>query len=205
MGGERPTQVFIFSGPSGSGKSSVVRHLMKAVPGLCFSVSATTRAPRGGEQEGREYRFVSGEAFERMIAQGEFLEHANVFGHFYGTPRSNLAQARQQGQDLLLDVDVEGARQVKARLPAAVAVLLLPPSAQELEARLRKRAQDSPAVIQRRLQRARQEIGSYSSYDYLLVNRDLGETCRQAEAIVVAERAQRGGPNAGSGPARQAQ
>jgi guanylate kinase len=182
---------FIVSGPSGSGKTTVVDYLLKYVPRLLFSVSYTTRAPRGGEQNGREYFFVQPQEFEEMIARGELLEYAQLFGQYYGTHRRVLDQAAQEGKDLLLDIDVQGAQQVKARHPAAVAVLLIPPSAGELERRLRDRGLDAPDVIQRRLQRAREEIESYGTYDYLVVNRDLADTCAQVEAIVLAERAQR--------------
>ncbi len=184
---------FIVSGPSGSGKTTVVEHLLARIPTLLFSVSYTTRAPRGGEQNGREYYFVQPQEFEQMIGRGELLEHARVFGEYYGTHRRVLDQAAQQGKDLLLDIDVQGAQQVKSRLPAAVAVLLIPPSADELERRLRARGQDAPEVIQRRLQRAREEIESYGTYDYLVINRELGDTCAQVEAIVVVERARRSG------------
>jgi len=184
---------FIVSGPSGSGKTTVVDYLLQRIPNLLFSVSFTTRAPRGGEQHGREYFFVQPQEFEQMIARGELLEYAQVFGQYYGTHRRVLDQATREGKDLLLDIDVQGAQQVKARLPAAVAVLLIPPSADELERRLRARGQDAPDVIQRRLQRAREEIESYGTYDYLVVNRDLSDTCSRVEAIVIVERAHSAG------------
>ncbi|MCI0401896.1 MAG: guanylate kinase [Acidobacteria bacterium] len=184
---------FIVSGPSGSGKTTVVEHLLARVPTLLFSVSYTTRAPRGGEQNGREYFFVQPQEFEQMVARNELLEYARVFGEYYGTHRRVLDQAAQQGKDLLLDIDVQGAQQVKSRLPAAVAVLLIPPSADELERRLCARGQDAPDVIQRRLRSAREEIESYGTYDYLVINRELGDTCAQVEAIVVVERARRAG------------
>ena len=185
---------FIVSGPSGSGKTSVVQHLLQNVPRLLFSVSYTTRAPRAGEQNGREYFFVRPEEFEQMIARQELLEYAHVFGHYYGSHRSVLEEAARQGKDLLLDIDVQGAQQVKTCLPDAVAIFVLPPSWQELEHRLRARGLDAPEAIQRRLERAREEIElSYNIYDYLVVNRDLTETCAQVEAIVVSERARGGG------------
>lgn len=186
--GARRGKLFIVSGPSGSGKTTVVEHLLAAVLDLLFSVSCTTRAPRAGEQEGREYRFVTREEFESMLAADEFLEYASVFGELYGTPRRNLVEAERLGKDLVLDIDVQGARQVKARLPDAVAIFLLPPSAEELERRLRSRAQDTPEIIRRRLQHARTEIENYHSYDYLVINRDLRQAAFQTEAIVVAER-----------------
>lgn len=184
-------QLFIVSGPSGAGKSSVVEHLLKKLPDLVFSVSYTTRAPRAGEQEGREYCFVNRETFEEMEVRDEFLEYATVFGDLYGTPRRAVAEAQLGGKDLVLDIDVQGARQVKAKLPDAVAILLLPPSAAELERRLRGRAQDPPEIMQRRLDRARAEIESYNGYDYLVVNREIGETCRTVAAIVTIERHRR--------------
>lgn len=186
-------QFFIVSGPSGSGKTTVVERLLRDVPDLMFSISCTTRPPRVGEQDGREYHFVSKDEFEAMLVRDELLEHANIFGEYYGTPRRNLEEARRLGKDLLLDIDVLGARQVKGRLPEAVAILLVPPSAQELERRLTARAQDRPDVIRRRLERAREEIEHYHSYDYLVVNRSLEETCRSVTAIVAAERARRAG------------
>lgn len=196
MGSEPRAQLFIVSGPSGSGKTTVVEHLLREVPGLLFSVSCTTRAPRAGEQDGRDYHYIKRAEFERMISAGDFLEYANVFGELYGTPRRNLEQAGQQGKDLVLDIDVQGARQVKSQLPQAVAILLVPPSAAVLEQRLRQRAQDSPDIIRRRLDRAREEIESYSTYDYMVVNRDLAETCSQVKAIVLAERHRRTGARA---------
>ncbi len=185
---------FIVSGPSGSGKTSVVQHLLQRLPRLLFSVSYTTRAPRAGEQNGREYYFVPPEEFEQMIARQELLEYARVFGHYYGSHRSVLEEAARQGKDLLLDIDVQGAEQVKRRLPDAVAVFVLPPSWQELEHRLRARGLDAPEAIQQRLQCAREEIELSSNiYDYLVVNRSLEETCAQVEAIVVSEQARRSG------------
>jgi guanylate kinase len=149
---------FIVSGPSGSGKTSVVQHLLSTVPRLLFSVSYTTRAPRAGEQDGREYHFVKPEEFKQMIARRELLEYAQVFGHYYGSHRDALEEAARQGSDLLLDIDVQGAQQVKERLPDAVAIFVLPPSWQELEHRLRARGLDAPEAIQRRLRCAREEI-----------------------------------------------
>lgn len=189
----RQGQIFIVSGPSGSGKTTVVAHLLKALPDLVFSVSSTTRAPRAGEQQGRDYRFVSRKEFEAMIDRDELLEHADVFGHLYGTPRRGLAEARRQGKDIVLDIDVQGARQVKRRLAVAVAILVLPPSWQELERRLRARGLDQPETIQRRLERARAEIEKYDTYDYLVVNRRIEETCALVEAIVADERSRRCG------------
>jgi guanylate kinase len=198
-------QLFIVSGPSGSGKTTVVERLLQDVPDILFSVSCTTRAPRAGEQNGREYHFISKDEFEAMLVRDELLEHATIFGEYYGTPRTNLADARRRGKDLLLDIDVLGARQVKGKLPDAVAILLVPPSAQELERRLTSRAQDRPEVIRRRLERAREELEHYHSYDYLVVNRELEETCRSVSAIVAAERARRAGEQAAAEAAARAE
>ena len=195
-------QLFVVSGPSGSGKSTIVAHVVRTVPDMIFSVSYTTRPPRTGEQDGRDYRFVTRAAFEQMLARSEFLEHAEVFGNYYGTHQSVLAEAARQQKDVVLDIDVEGTRQVKSRLADAVAVLLLPPSAQELEQRLRARALDTAEGMLQRLERARHEIENYGIYDYLVVNRVLAETCAAVEAIVQAERLRRAGRPPGSGEAR---
>src|SRR5579864_9176827 len=145
------TTVFIISAPSGSGKSTLVARLMSAVPGLMFSISYTTRAPRGAEAEGHNYHFISRPQFEAMIAAEEFLEWAEVFGNYYGTHRGILEEARARGQDLVLDIDVQGARQLKCQIPEAVTVFILPPSREVLEQRLRARSEDPEDVIERRL------------------------------------------------------
>jgi guanylate kinase len=196
--------VYIVSAPSGSGKSTLVREVMPIVPDLEFSISYTTRKPRGSEQNGREYRFVPREEFERMIAAGEFLEYANVFGDYYGTACHVLDQAKGRGKDLLLDIDVQGAAQVKEKLPEAVSIFILPPSRAELERRLRWRSMGEgnirPEVISRRLAAAGREIENYPKYDYILVNDQLGQSIEQLKAIVLAERLRRSGqPIAGEG------
>jgi len=189
--------VFIISAPSGSGKSTLVNEVRRTVPNLEFSISYTTREPRGAEQNGCEYFFITRDHFEQMITSDEFLEHANVFGNYYGTARSFLNMAEQRGKDLLLDIDVQGAEQVKAKLPDAVSVFIMPPSRNELEKRLRKRSQDSEPVIQRRLRAARREIENYQKYDYILVNDRLPDSVTALEAILVSERLKRNGtPNA---------
>jgi guanylate kinase len=185
------TTVFVVSAPSGSGKSTLVRRLLAAVPGLMFSISYTTRAPRGNEREGESYHFISREEFQRRVAKGEFLEHAEVFGNYYGTHRRVLEQARREGKDLVLDIDVQGARQLKSKIPEAVAIFILAPSREILEQRLRARGEDSDAVIERRLRDAAHEIGNYSAYDYVLVNRELAESDGTLAAIVRAERVRR--------------
>jgi guanylate kinase len=155
------TNVFIISAPSGSGKSTLVNKIRQTVLNLSFSISYTTRSPRGHERDGNEYFFVSREQFERMIQANDFLEHADVFGNYYGTARRFFASAEEQGNDLLLDIDVQGASQIKSKLPHAVSIFILPPNREELERRLRERSQDSESVIQRRLRDANREIENY--------------------------------------------
>ena len=185
------TGVFIISAPSGSGKSTLVNYLMKRVPALRFSVSYTTRAPRGDEKDGREYYFISRDQFEARVGRGEFLEWAEVFGNLYGTHRSELDRASMEGIDLVLDIDVKGARQLKERIPSAVSIFILPPSREVLEQRLRARSQDSGPVIERRLREAAEEIRNYSQYDYLLVNRELDSSVDRLVSIVSSVRSRR--------------
>ena len=183
------TLVFIFSGPSGSGKSTLVQNVLD-LPGTMASVSVTTRPARASESTGKCYDFVSEAEFERMIARGEFLEYARVFGKYaYGTPRKWLDEARSKGLDLILEIDVQGAAQVKEKLPGSVAVFILPPTRQELERRLRGRAQDSEEEIARRLARAREEILAFNRfYDYCVVNDDMERAGREVQAIIIAVR-----------------
>lgn len=185
--------VYIVSAPSGSGKSTLVNVLFKVVRHLDFSISYTTRPPRGSEQNGKEYFFVSKEEFEAMIAADEFLEYANVFGNYYGTARRFLRQAEASGNDLLLDIDVQGAAQIKKKIPEAVSMFILPPGREQLEWRLRNRGLDSEGVIRRRLDTARREIENYSKYDYILVNDRLEQATDELKAIVLGERVRRSG------------
>ena len=185
------TTVFIISAPSGSGKTTLVSRLLASVPGLMFSVSYTTRKPRGDEVDGHSYRFVSRREFEPMIARDEFLEWADVFGNYYGTHRGILEEAQALGKDLVLDIDVQGARQLRSRIPEAVSVFILAPSRQILEQRLRALGEDREDVIERRLRDAAEEIRNYSRYDYVLINRDLDQSDATLSAIVRAERARR--------------
>jgi guanylate kinase len=187
--------LFLISAPSGSGKSSVVNLLRSEVEDLVFSVSYTTRPPRGSEQEARDYRFSSREEFQRMIDAGEFLEYADVFGNYYGTACKSLTDAFANGKDLLLDIDVQGASQVRAKIPDAVTIFLMPPSPEILAYRLRNRSRAEGAVqeeiIRRRLARAREEIENYREYDYILVNDILDRAVGEMVAIVEAERMRR--------------
>lgn len=182
------TLVLIVSGPSGSGKSTLVERLLE-LPGTMLSVSCTTRPPRKTESEGKWYNFVSEADFQRMVAAGEFLEYAQVFGkNWYGTPRKGVEEARALKKDLVLEIDVQGALQVKSKLPGAISLFVLPPSRAELERRIRARGQDSEDEIRRRLERARQEMLSYSSYDFAIINDDLERAGREAQAIALGSR-----------------
>jgi guanylate kinase len=185
------TTVFIISAPSGSGKSTLVGRLMREVDSLMFSVSYTTRKPRGHEREGENYHFIGRAEFEARIAQDEFLEYAGVFGNYYGTHSSVLDQARAAGKDLVLDIDVQGARQLKSKIPEAVTIFILPPSREILEQRLRARGEDSDDVIERRLQEAAEEIRNYKAYNYALINNELAESTATLAGIVRAERVRR--------------
>jgi len=185
------TTVFIISAPSGSGKSTLVARLLHDVPGLLFSVSYTTRAPRGAERGGENYHYISREEFERRMANDEFLECADVFGNYYGTHRSVLDRARAEGADLLLDIDVQGAAQLKKKIPDAVTIFILAPSREILEHRLRARSEDSEEIIARRLRDAAREIRNYQAYDYVLVNNEVETSAATLAAIVRAERTRR--------------
>jgi len=184
--------VYIISAPSGSGKSTLVNVLLAMTPRLDFSISYTTRPLRGSEQNGKQYYFVSRQEFEQMIADDEFLEHASLYGRdYYGTARRFLREAGEKGHDLLLDIDVQGAAQIKQKLPAAVSIFVLPPDRKTLEWRLRKRGEDSDEVIDRRLDAARREIENYDKYDYILINDKLEESSDSLQAIVLSERLSR--------------
>jgi guanylate kinase len=183
--------VFIISGPSGSGKSTLVTKLLE-LPGTMFSISCTTRPRRSAEREGEWYNFITEAEFDRMVERGEFLEHACVFGkHRYGTPRRWLDEARTRGLDLVLEIDVQGAAQIRGKLPLAIEVFILPPSREVLEQRIRARGQDTEEEIQRRLRRATQELELFREYDYVVVNDDLECAGRQLQAIAVAARCRR--------------
>jgi guanylate kinase len=192
--------LFIISAPSGSGKSTLVAQVRSLVEGLDFSVSYTTRAPRGSETDGREYYFTERDTFRRMVENGEFLEWAEVFGNYYGTALSALEHARTAGKDLLLDIDVQGALQIMQRLPEAVSIFILPPSPEVLEMRLRNRSEaehmDDEVVIERRLHEAREEVKQVWDYKYALVNDVLDQATAQMRAIVLYERGMRDGATA---------
>ena len=194
--------LYIISAPSGSGKSTLVNELRSMVPNLDFSVSYTTRPARGSEQNGREYYFASRPEFEKMIAEDQFLEYAEVFGNYYGTARRFLDDAKRSGKDLLLDIDVQGAAQVRKKVSDAVSIFVMPPNREVLERRLRNRSQTDkvdPKVIERRLENAQREIVNYKDYGYILVNEILDKAVHELKAIVLSERIQRSGePPSGS-------
>jgi len=180
--------ILIVSGPSGSGKSTLVRRLLE-LPGTMLSISVTTRPPRAGEKDGQWYHFVSDQEFQRMVGRGEFLEFASVFGlHNYGTPKRWLDEARAQKKDLVLEIDVQGAEQVRQRHPESVAIFIVPPSREELEKRIRARGQDNNDEIARRLDRARLEMEHYVDYDYVVINEDLEQAGKDVRAIALGAR-----------------
>lgn len=183
--------LFVVSAPSGTGKTTVVEELVKVVPGLELSRSYTSRPKRSNETDGVDYNFVSREDFEQRIFRSEFLEHADVFGNYYGTCRVETEARLVSGRDLMLVIDVQGARQVRTQLPATVGIFVMPPSFQILERRLRQRSQDSDAAMARRLATAKSEVSAWEEYDYVVINDELGRCVNELAGIVLAERARR--------------
>lgn len=180
-------KLLVISGPSGAGKSTVVFKAIENRRDVCFSTSVTTRSPRPGEQDGREYFFVDFERFREMVENDELLEHAEYVANRYGTPRSYVEKRLNEGMNVLLDIEVQGARQVRRKMPEAVLIFIAPPSLAELERRLRGRGTDSESAIEGRLIRARQEYQEADFYDYLIVNDDLEKAAAQLNAIIEAE------------------
>jgi len=193
MSSNRRGLLIILSSPSGAGKSTLAKRLMTWDPELRFSVSATTRAPREGESHGVEYFFHSKEEFTDMIERGEMLEHAEVFGNYYGSPKKPVQEAIESGRDVLFDIDWQGGQQIagSALKDSVVSIFILPPSIHELERRLVERGQDSADVIEDRMAKSRDEISHYAEYDYVLVNDDLEKTWSDLQSILIAERLQR--------------
>ncbi len=185
--------LIILSSPSGAGKSTLAGRLRAWDPDVIFSVSATTRAPRPGEEDGREYHFVSETQFKQMVVDGDMLEHAHVFGHFYGSPRKPVEEAIDAGRDVLFDIDWQGAQQIanSALAPHVLSIFLLPPSITELHRRLIARGQDSAATVARRMAKSWDEISHWSAYDYVLINDDLDTTEAQLRTIISATRLRR--------------
>ena len=185
---KRRGTLFVVSAPSGAGKTTLCREIRLRLPDLAYSVSVTTRAPRPGEIDGADFRFVGEPEFREMLARGELAEWATVHGNLYGTRARALEDALATGRDVLLDIDTQGATQLRARYADAVLIFILAPSIKELEQRLRERRSDADAEIERRLVRAREEIALWRRYDYLIVNRDVKEAMEQLESIILAER-----------------
>ncbi|MDH4236165.1 MAG: guanylate kinase [Nitrospira sp.] len=185
---ERRGILFIISAPSGAGKTTLCKQLAASIPGLWHSVSYTTRKPRGGEESGREYFFVDETAFQNMVARNEFLEYAHVYGNWYGTPRKALMDKMEQGIDVLLEIDVQGALQIKKKFEDGVYIFILPPSLDTLRVRLQGRASDSQEEIVRRLQRVKEEVWSFREYYYIVRNDDLTQSLRELQSIFLAER-----------------
>ncbi len=180
--------LFIVCAPSGAGKTSLVTELLKTDPGVRLSVSYTTRAPRSGEVDGREYHFVAKEKFEAMIAAGGFLESALVHGNYYGTSQAWITEQRAAGSDILLEIDWQGAAQVRRVFPDAIGIFILPPSFETLVSRLNTRGKDAPEVISRRLEAAREEIGHVAEFDYVIINDKFGDAVNDLVAVVRAQR-----------------
>ena len=183
----RRGRLLVIAAPSGAGKTSLVRALMERAPSLAFSVSFTTRPRRANEQDGRDYHFIDEATFEDMVREGAFVEHAQVFGNHYGTGRTQVEQALEAGQDLILEIDWQGARQVRERLPEAADIFILPPSRSVLEQRLRSRRTDSPDVIARRLRESVEEMSHWPEFRYVVVNDDFATALGELLSIVRGE------------------
>ena len=188
MNGKVPGTLFIVSAPSGAGKTSLLKALLEVRDGLCVSVSHTTRPKRAGETDGADYHFVDLDTFTRMVEGGEFLEHAQVFDNYYGTAESNIRDQLEAGVDVILEIDWQGARQVRTRFPNAVSIFVLPPSRETLRERLGNRGQDSEAVIERRMRDAIAEMSHYAEYDYLVVNDQFNQALREIGSLITAQR-----------------
>ncbi len=180
--------LYIVAAPSGAGKSSLVNALLEREPGIVLSISHTTRQPRPGDVDGQHYHFVNRGLFERLVADGAFIEHAEVFGNFYGTSRAAVEPLLAAGRDVLLEIDWQGARQVRKTYPECVSVFILPPSREELERRLRTRAADSAKTIARRLDESREEISHAGDFDYIVVNDEFADALADLRAIVTSRR-----------------
>lgn len=183
--------LFVISAPSGSGKTTVCQRALEAIPDLAYSISYTTRSPRSTEKDGVDYVFVSSDEFTKMRERGEFLEWALVHGHYYGTSKKQIDECLHSGRDILLDIDVQGARKVRDGIPDAVLVFILPPSFEVLEERLRRRQSDEEEAIRKRLANAHDEINAIREYDYIIINDDLEDAVKKFTSIIQAERCRR--------------
>ena len=183
-----PGTLYIVAAPSGAGKSSIVNAVLKRLPDVALSISYTSRAPRPGERHAQHYHFIGKDEFERMIAAGDFFEHALVHGDYKGTARQSVEPQLAAGKDVLLEIDWQGARQVRAQIPEAKSIFILPPSKQALETRMRNRGQDSEAVIAQRLAAAREEMSHYHEFDYVVVNEHFELAVQEVAAIFTAQR-----------------
>jgi guanylate kinase len=183
--------LIVVSSPSGGGKGTLIDRVLQTVPGVSYSVSFTTRSPRAGEQDGREYFFVSTAAFEEMVQRGEFLEWANVYGYLYGTNRQQVERERDQGRDIILEIDVQGAESIRRLVTDAVTVFILPPSFEMLKSRLVARGTDSAEDLQRRLRGAPAEVEQYRNFQYVILNDDINRASAQLASVINAERARR--------------
>ena len=187
-----PGTLYIVAAPSGAGKSSIVNAVLARVPGVALSISYTSRAPRPGERHAQHYHFISAGEFERMIAAGEFFEHALVHGDYKGTARQSVLPQLEKGFDVLLEIDWQGARQVREQIPDAKSIFILPPSLQALENRMRNRGQDSEATIAQRLSGAREEMSHYHEFDYVVINENFDQAVQEVTSIFTAQRLQTG-------------
>ncbi|MBN2266283.1 MAG: guanylate kinase [Candidatus Aminicenantes bacterium] len=179
--------VFVITGPSGCGKTTLIQKVRRAVPGLAFSVSHTTRPRRPSEKDGVDYHFVSEKVFARMVREKRFLEHARVHGSLYGTSRAEVVK-KARGSDIILDIDVQGARQVRARVPGATLIFIMPPVAAELRRRLKGRREDDSGAVARRLRDARKEVRAYAEFDFIVINDDLGRALADLKTVIAAAR-----------------
>lgn len=180
--------LFVLSAPSGAGKTSLVKALLESTDNLCVSISHTTRAMRPGEENGVNYNFVSVDAFKAMLDESDFLEHAEVFGNFYGTSRSFVEQTLKTGKDVILEIDWQGAQQIRRIFPESISIFILPPSREALESRLRGRGQDPEQVIQTRLSKAKEEMSHFVEYDYLVINDQFDQALTQLRSVILATR-----------------
>jgi guanylate kinase len=185
---ERRGILFIISAPSGTGKTTLCKQIAAGVPGIWHSVSYTTRQPRPGEEHGREYFFIEEKIFQDMVAKNEFIEYAHVYGNWYGTPRKALMDKMEQGIDVLLEIDVQGALQIKKKVQDAVYIFILPPSMEILRTRLQGRASDTPEEIMRRLQKVKEEVWSFREYYYIVRNDNLDQSLKELQSVFLAER-----------------